>query len=105
MSGRAAELEIPIPAMGPGGMLCITRSRYGDYCDFALVGPLDLIAMLPGYAARLSVHRVSGAVEGKTVGYTQLAVGSTNLYLPLDCGQTLADFLGIPLEAKAYTGE
>lgn len=105
MSGRPSDLEIPVPAMGPGGMLHVTRSEYGDYFDFALVGAQDLVALLPGYAARLSVQLSSSVIEGAAVGYTLLVVGSSSVYLPLDSGRLLAEFLGVPLETKQQTGE
>lgn len=105
MSDRPSDLEIPVPAMGLGGMFHVTRSEFGDYCDFALVGAGDLVVLLPGYAARLSVESVSSAIEGGLVGYTLLIVGSTCVYLPLESGQLLADFLGVPLETKQKTGE
>lgn len=108
MSGQADKLEIPVPMLGPEGVLRVTRSQYGDYCDFELhgsgppltVGSNNLVSVVYGYAARLRVRSVIYQVNGDDVGYALLNVGNTTFFLPLDSGQLLSEFLGIPLESE-----
>lgn len=103
MSGQADSLEIPVPAVGPGGVLRAVRSEYGNYYDFELRGSPEhggsdnIVALVAGYAARLQVSHAAGG--------TLLAVGNTSVLLPRESGQQLADFLGVPLETKQQTGE
>ena len=100
MSGQADSLEIPVPAVGPGGVLRAVRSEYGNYYDFELRGSPEhegggrVIALLSGYAARVQLQ------ESSTVAGIFLVVGNTSVFLPLESGQLLADFLGVPLETK-----
>lgn len=103
MSGHTDSLEIPVPAVGPGGVLRAVRSEYGNYYDFELRGSPEhggsdnIVALLSGYAARLQVSHAAGG--------TLLVVGNTSVLLPRESGQQLADFLGVPLETKPQTGE
>ncbi|MBH1829243.1 hypothetical protein I5W35_19235 [Stenotrophomonas maltophilia] len=103
MSDQANSLEIPVPTVGPGGVLRAVRSEYGNYYDFELRGSPEhggsdnIVALLSGYAARLQVSHAAGG--------TLLVVGNTSVLLPRESGQQLADFLGVPLETKQQTGE
>ena len=100
MSGQLDSLVIPVPEIGPGGVLRAMRSQFGNYFDFELRGSSEhegggkVIALLSGYAARVQLQ------ESSTAAGIFLVVGNTSVFLPPESGQLLADFLGIPLETK-----
>lgn len=109
MTDQLDRIDVPAPSIGPGALLRVERSQYGDYFDFELLGVPSkvlgdvegarVVATISGYACRTRLIVVEAVDrDDKPAGTAMLVVGNTTVFLPVEHGAELATFLGIELE-------